>query len=118
MSKPQPATSIATTVEHFARDVLDASRLRPILVDFWAEWCPPCVALAPILDRVVASYADAIGLVKVEVDDGENMKLAGHYRLRGFPTVLMFVAGEEVGRFSSAKPEHWVREFIETHRPA
>ena len=104
-----------THLEHFDRDVIEASHRLPILVDFWADWCPPCRALAPVLERVVEQLAGKIHLAKVEVDEGANMKLAGRYGLRGFPTVLLFVNGEIVGRFASAKPEHWVREFIAEH---
>jgi thioredoxin 1 len=98
---------------HFQARVVEASRERPILVDFWADWCPPCLALAPVLDRVMTRLAGRVLLAKVEVDD--NMRLAGHYKLRGFPTCLLFVDGEPVAHFSGAKPEHWVREFIEAH---
>ena len=104
-----------THLEHFDRDVIEASHLRPVLVDFWADWCPPCRALTPVLERVIAHYDGQIVMAKVEVDEGANMKLAGRYGLRGFPTVLLFIKGEIVGRFSSAKPEHWVREFIAGH---
>ncbi|MFZ3041050.1 MAG: thioredoxin domain-containing protein [Thiobacillus sp.] len=104
-----------THLEDFERDVIEASRGIPILVDFWADWCPPCRALTPVLERVIAHHAGRIRLAKVEVDEGANMKLAGRYALRGFPTVLLFDKGEIVGRFSSSKPEHWVREFIAEH---
>ncbi len=104
-----------TSLERFDHDVLEASRQVPVLVDFWADWCPPCVVLAPILEKIVTSLGGRVRLAKVEVDEGENMKLAGRYGLRGFPTVLLFVDGEEKGRFSSARPEHWVREFLHQH---
>lgn len=104
-----------TELEHFERDVIEASHSLPILVDFWADWCPPCRALTPVLERVITQHAGKILLAKVEVDEGDNMKLAGRYGLRGFPTVLLFVRGEMVGRFSSAKPEQWVREFLGEH---
>ena len=104
-----------TDLARFDRDVIDASQHRPILVDFWADWCPPCRALTPVLERVIAQQAGKLQLAKVEVDDGDNMKLAGRYGLRGFPTVLLFVRGEIVGRFSSAKTEPWVREFLSEH---
>jgi len=111
-----PAGSIYDThLEHFDRDVVEASHQRPVLVDFWADWCPPCKMLSPVLDRVIAHFQGRVHLAKIEVDEGANMKLAGRYNLRGFPTVLLFVNGEIVGRFASAKPEHWVREFIEEH---
>jgi len=104
-----------THLHQFDAEVIAASRQHPILVDFWAEWCPPCRMLTPILERVIHGLNGKIRMAKVEVDEGENMKLAGRYGLRGFPTVLLFVDGEIRGRFSSAKPEHWVREFIAEH---
>ena len=58
-----------------------------------------------VLDLKISDYL-------VEVDAGENMKLAGHYRVRGFPTVIIFLDGEEVARFASAKPTHWITEWI------
>jgi len=99
----------------FQAQVLDASQAQPILVDFWADWCPPCIVLTPVLERVIAGYAGKIRLAKVEVDEGENMRIAGRYGLRGFPTVILFVNGEEKGRFSSAHPDGWVKQFIEEH---
>lgn len=101
--------------DSFQGKVLQASGERPIMVDFWAEWCPPCHALTPVLERVTASYHGDVLLAKVEVDD--NMKLAGRYQLRGFPTVILFYQGREVGRFSGAKPEPFVRDFIEDSLP-
>lgn len=99
----------------FQAQVLEASKQHPILVDFWADWCPPCIVLTPVLERVVKGYAGALRLAKVEVDEGENMRLAGRYALRGFPTVLLIVNGEEKGRFSSARPDGWVKQFIDEH---
>ncbi|MET0048690.1 MAG: thioredoxin domain-containing protein [Sedimenticola sp.] len=97
----------------FEKLVLEASHEKPILVDFWADWCAPCISLAPALERVVNEYEGAILLGKVEVDD--NMRLAGHYRLRGFPTVIMYYKGEELGRFSGSHPGHWINEWIHEH---
>lgn len=114
MNVPPPAI-IDTHLEYFERDVIDASHSVPVMVDFWADWCPPCRALTPVLERVIAHHGGRIRLAKIEVDEGANMKLAGRYGLRGFPTVLLFVRGEIVGRFASARPEHWVREFIAEH---
>lgn len=93
--------------------VLEASRQRPVMVDFWAEWCSPCLSLAPALERVIKELEGVVHLAKVEVDD--NMRLAGHYRLRGFPTVILFHKGEELGRFHGSRASHWLREWIEEH---
>jgi len=106
---------IETTLDTFGHDVLQASRQRPILVDFWAEWCAPCLVIAPVLERVLHDLGGAVGLAKLEVDEGENMKLAGHYRVRGFPTVILFDDGAEVARFSGARSRTQVLEFIHSH---
>lgn len=104
-----------TSYERFDKEVIEASKATPILVDFWADWCPPCLMLTPVLERVVHAYAGKFLLAKVEVDEGHNMKLAGQYGMRGFPTVLLFIDGEMKGRWHSAKPEHWVRDFLSEH---
>jgi putative thioredoxin len=101
--------------ERFEPNVIVASRDYPILVDFWAEWCAPCHQLTPHLNRVVDEYEGAVRLAKVEVDEGDNMKLAGHFRLRGFPTVILFRDGEERGRFSGSRSSHQVREWLAAH---
>lgn len=105
-------------LDDFERDVVQASGEGPVLVDFWADWCPPCLALAPVLYRVIDEYEGEVKLAKVEVDEGDNMKLAGRYQVRGFPTVLMFVDGEVVGRFDSARPAGFIRQFIDERLPA
>lgn len=100
--------------EHdFVVKVLDASQEILVLVDFWADWCPPCRALTPLLEKLAREYTERMVLVKVEVDADDNMKLAGRYRLRGFPTVLLMRNGAEVGRFSGYKPEDFVRAMID-----
>jgi putative thioredoxin len=101
--------------EHFEKDVLRASDDIPILVDLWAEWCSPCLVIAPALKKLVHEYEGRIKLAKVEVDEGHNMKLAGHYQVRGFPTVLLIINGEEVARFSGAKPLSFLRHFVDEH---
>jgi len=106
---------LAVDLLDFPLQVIEVSRQRPVLVDFWADWCGPCHALAPHLLRVVEEREGALLLAKVEVDEGENMKLAGHYRVRGFPTVILFRAGEEQGRFSGSRSSPWLREWLEEH---
>jgi putative thioredoxin len=106
---------IETSLDSFEDDVLTASHQKPILVDFWAEWCPPCVVVAPLLEQVVRERDGEVLLVKLEVDEGENMKLAGRYQVRGFPTIILFEHGEEKGRFSGAKPASHIEQFIDDH---
>ena len=103
---------IETSVEAFEQDVIEPSHKQIILLDMWADWCPPCVTIAPILDQVVSAYDGKVGLVKIEVDEGHNMKIAGRYQVRGFPTIILFQYGEEKGRFSGAKPASFIHEFI------
>lgn len=102
-------------VEDFDGLVLARSGEIPVLVDFWADWCAPCHAIAPHLDKAMRQLDGVLELVKVEVDDGENMKLAGHYRLRGFPTIILFREGRELGRFSGARAAHWIVHWVEEH---
>lgn len=107
-----------TDLHHFEEDVIQASSDHAVLVDLWADWCGPCHFLSPVLNRVIPEYDGRVRLAKIEVDEGDNMKIAGRYGARGFPTVLMFVKGEMVARFHGAKPEQAVRQFIDEHLPA
>lgn len=98
--------------EDFAARVIGASHECPVLVDLWADWCSPCLVIAPVLEQVIDEYQGRLHLAKVEVDEGDNMKLAGHYRVRGFPTLILFEDGEERGRFHGARPARFIREFL------
>jgi thioredoxin 1 len=101
--------------DEFQQRVIEASHQQPMLVDFWADWCSPCLMLAPVLTKVIPEYEGRVLLAKIDAD--ENMKLAGHYKLRGFPTIIMFVAGEEVARFGGTRSAPEVRRFIDEHMP-
>ena len=105
--------SIDVNEDNFAERVIAASSATPVLVDFWADWCPPCRALTPVLERLADEYAGGFVLAKVEAD--ENMKLAGRYKLRGFPTAILFVNCQPVDQFSGSRPPGYVREFLDRH---
>ncbi|VAX13989.1 Thioredoxin [hydrothermal vent metagenome] len=112
-STPDNSDIYNVSLDDFEQKVIDASRQRPVLVDMWADWCSPCIVIAPILAQVIETLAGRVALAKVEVDEDENMKLAGRYKVRGFPTVILFQNGEEKARFSGAQPASFIDNFIQ-----
>lgn len=112
---PSTANIYDIDLDDFESKVLAPSHTRPILVDFWADWCSPCIFIAPVLANVIEDYAGSVALAKIEVDEGDNMKLAGKYQVRGFPTIILIENAKEVARFSSARSQSYIEEFIDTH---
>ena len=89
-----------TTDASFASDVL-ASEI-PVLVDFWAEWCPPCVALSPVLEAIADAHPTKLRVVKVNADD--NPALAAQFRVTSLPTMKVFSGGEVIKTIMGPKP--------------
>jgi putative thioredoxin len=110
-----PHSSDVSTAD-FQQAVIEASKTAPVLVDFWAEWCGPCRALKPVLEKLATEYQGRFRLAKVNSD--ENQELAQRYGVRGIPNVKAFVDGELVDEFSGALPESQVREFLERLIPS
>jgi putative thioredoxin len=95
----------------FAKDVIDASRETPVIVDFWATWCGPCKTLGPALEKAVLAAKGAVKLVKIDID--KNPVFAGQLRVQSIPTVYAFVDGRPVDGFMGAVPESQIKAFID-----
>ena len=99
------------TDDSFSNDVLEADK--PVLVDYWAEWCGPCKMIAPILDEVSETYNGRLQIAKMNVD--ENREVPGKYGIRGIPTLMLFKGGElaatKVGALSKAQ----LTAFLDGH---
>jgi len=94
----------------FAKDVLEASRTVPVIVDFWAPWCGPCKTLQPAIEKVVKEANGAVKLVKINID--QNQMLAQQLRIQSIPAVYAFFGGRPVDGFMGAVPESQIREFV------
>ncbi len=105
------ADIIDSSTATFAKDVIDASRERPVIVDFWAPWCGPCKQLGPVLEKVVTAAKGAVKLVKVDID--QNQALAQQLRIQSIPAVYAFFQGRPVDGFMGALPESQVKQFVE-----
>ena len=100
--------TIKTTDSDFAADVLQADR--PVLVDFWAEWCGPCKAIGPALEELSDAHGEAISIVKLNID--ENPLTPQQYNVRGIPTLLIFKDGEVVAEKIGAVPKSQLEAWI------
>jgi len=103
----------AATTESFATAVVEASRERPVLVDFWAPWCGPCRTLMPLLERIADDYGGRFALVKVNTD--EEQQVAAHFSIRSIPTVMLFDQGKAVEQFVGVQPEQTIRALIDRY---
>ena len=98
-----------------AQLLIDESHKRPVVVDFWADWCEPCKVLMPLLEKIANEYKGAFLLAKVNADD--QQMIAQQFGVRSLPTVMVMQNGQPVDGFAGAQPEAQVRQLLEKYLP-
>jgi thioredoxin 1 len=99
----------ATTDANFDTDVLQSGK--PVLVDFWAEWCGPCKMIAPALEELAEELADQVEIIKVDID--ENPDAPSKYGVRGIPTMILFKDGQPAATQVGAMPKSAIKQWVQ-----
>ena len=99
---------VTLTADNFQSEI--ESSTNPVIVDFWAEWCGPCRALAPKLEEIAEEMSGKVKIVKVNVD--ENPGTPGKYGIRGIPAMLLFKSGSEAGQLVGNHPKDAIVDFL------
>ncbi len=106
---------IEVNEQNFQTAVLEESSKRLVVIDFWADWCAPCKALMPVLEKLANEYAGQFLLAKVNADEQQN--ISGQFGIRSLPTVIFMKDGQPVDAFQGAQSEKEIREFLDKHLP-
>lgn len=103
-------------IENFQKDVIEKSYDKPVLVDFWAEWCAPCRMIRPILEKLSEENKESWELAKVDTD--KNQDIAMRYGVKGIPNVKLFRNGEVINEFTGALPEPAIKDWLKKSVPS
>ena len=96
--------------ETFMSEVVEVSKTKPVIVDFWAPWCEPCKTLTPLLEDAVKGYEQELTLAKIDIDQNQN--IAAQLRIQSIPTIYTFFEGKVVDGFQGAKSNSEIIEFV------
>lgn len=110
------SNSVNVNLENFQQVLLEGSKEKLIIIDFWADWCEPCKQLMPVLEKLASEYSNQVVLAKINCD--EQQELAAQFGIRSLPTVAFFKDGQPVDSFGGVKTESEIRGILDKHLPS
>lgn len=107
---------IDVNLDNFQQVLLEGSKHRLVMIDFWADWCEPCKQLMPVLEKLAHEFSEHIVLAKINCD--EQQELAMQFGVRNLPTVALMKDGQPIDGFTGVQPEAQIRELLQKHLPS